>query len=104
MDIDYQKYLKYKTKYFKLKKLLQIGGDKHCERKQQEMIYENKSPYGTILRNTDIYDSLDSMKRLGTSIQGTKVYVQMTKEIDEKKFHYCMNCGGWIDYNDISCE
>ena len=49
MDVDYQKYLKYKTKYFKLKKLLQVGGDSYCERKQKEMIYDNKSPFGTIL-------------------------------------------------------
>ena len=40
MDVDYQKYLKYKTKYFNLKKLLQVGGDSHCERKQKEMFYE----------------------------------------------------------------
>ena len=112
MDVDYQKYLKYKNKYLNLKKLLQVGGDDHCEIKQQEMFSENKSPYGTILRNTNIYDSLNSMKKLGTSIQGTKVYVQMTKEKNGKKYHYCENCGdffdkkpgGWIDYNDISCE
>jgi hypothetical protein len=112
MDVDYQKYLKYKNKYLNLKKLLQVGGDSHCEKKQQEMIYQNGSPYGTILRNTNIYDSLESMKILGTSIQGTQVFVQMTKEKNGKKYHSCQNCGdpinkkpgGWIDYNDISCE
>ena len=112
MDVDYQKYLKYKNKYLNLKKLLQVGGDSHCERKQIEMFSENKSPYGIILRNINIYDSLDSMKKIGTSIQGTKVYIQMTKEKNGKKYHYCGNCGdffdkkpgGWIDYNDISCK
>ena len=112
MHVDYQKYLKYKNKYLNLKKLLQVGGDSHCKRKQIEMFSENKSPYGTILRDTYIYDSLDSMKILGKSIQGTKVYVQITKEKNGKKYHSCQNCGdffkqkpgGWIDYNDISCE
>ena len=112
MDVDYQKYLKYKTKYFKLKKLLQIGGDEHCERKQQEMIFENKSPYGTILCNTNIYDNLESMNIIGTAKKDIKIFVEMTKEKNGRKFHYCKNCGdffdkkpgGWIDYNDISCK
>ena len=112
MDIDYQKYLKYKTKYFKLKKLLQVGGDSHCERKQKEMLFENKSPCGIILRDTHIYDDSESMNIIGTAIQNTKIYVQSTKEKNGKKFHYCKNCGdffkpkpgGWINYDDINCK
>jgi hypothetical protein len=112
MDVDYQKYLKYKTKYFNLKKLLQVGGDSHCERKQKEMFYDNKPSFGTILRNTHIYDDSKSMKIIGTAIQNTIIFVQKTEEKNGIKFHYCENCGdfinpqpgGWIDYNDISCK
>ncbi len=112
MDVDYQKYLKYKTKYFNLKKLLQVGGDYHCERKQQDLFHQNRSPVGIILRNTHIYDDSESMKIIGTAIKNTKIFVQKTKEKNGIIFHYCEKCGdfinpqpgGWIDYNDISCE
>ena len=32
------------------------------------------------------------------------MFVQMTKEHNGRKYHYCMTIDGWIDYNAISCE
>lgn len=74
------------------------------KKKQQDMIFENKSPYGTILRNTNIYGDLKKMNIIGTVNKDTKIYVQQTQENNGKKYHFSMTLKGWIDYNDISCE
>jgi hypothetical protein len=52
--MDYQKYLKYKTKYFNLKKILH-GGDETCKKQQDELAWENRSPIGEILEDTKLY-------------------------------------------------
>lgn len=52
------------------------------------MSYQNKSPFGTILRDTNIYNNLESMTVIETSIQNTKIYVQMTEEKNGEKYHY----------------
>jgi len=103
MDVDYQKYLKYKTKYFNLKKLLQVGGDNTCKIKQDQLASQNKSPMGEILKNTPLYKDLKSLEMIKIIFKGQIISVAMTQECDGKTYHYSIHLNGWIDSDAIKC-
>jgi hypothetical protein len=103
--MDYQKYLKYKIKYFNLKKILH-GGDESCKTQQNNLVYENKSPIGEILEDTNVFEDKDLIKVIFTLTKKDRITVIMT----ENKAHYIsFNSGkgmknGWIPFNSVTCN